>query len=162
MPKHKIIDFLDREHEIYALADLDDSKREKPLPENFAMDKSIRYKVKSGDNLGKIAMKFGVRVSDLKSWNKLKTSNIVVGQRLNIFPKKNGEVAKAVTKSFNRSAFIIPENAKFEVYEVKEGDSLWIISEKFDKISIHDLKKWNNIWDENKLKPGMKLKILKS
>jgi len=162
LPKHKIIDFLDREHEIYALADLDDSKREKPLPENFAMDKSICYKVKSGDNLGKIAMKFGVRVSDLKSWNKLKTSNIVVGQRLNIFPKKNAEVVKVATKTPERTTFIIPKNAKYEVYEVKEGDSLWIISKKFDKISIDDLKKWNNIWDENKLKPGMKLKILKS
>ncbi|MDP4989050.1 MAG: LysM peptidoglycan-binding domain-containing protein, partial [Polaribacter sp.] len=162
LPKHKIIDFLDREHEIYALADLDDSKREKPLPENFAMDKSIRYKVKSGDNLGKIAMKFGVRVSDLKNWNKLKTSSINVGQRLNIFAKKNAEVAKVATKTAERTTFIIPENAKFEVYEVKEGDSLWIISKKFDKISIDDLKKWNNIWDENKLKPGMKLKILKS
>ena len=162
LPKHKIIDFLDREHEIYALADLDDSKREKPLPENFAMNKSIRYKVKSGDNLGKIAMKFGVRVSDLKSWNKLKTSNIVVGQRLNIFPKKNAEVVKVATKTPERTTFIIPKNAKYEVYEVKEGDSLWIISKKFDKISIDDLKKWNNIWDENKLKPGMKLKILKS
>jgi membrane-bound lytic murein transglycosylase D len=132
------------------------------LPENFAMNKSIRYKVKSGDNLGKIAMKFGVRVSDLKSWNKLKTSNIVVGQRLNIFPKKNAEVVKVATKTPERTTFIIPKNAKYEVYEVKEGDSLWIISKKFDKISIDDLKKWNNIWDENKLKPGMKLKILKS
>jgi membrane-bound lytic murein transglycosylase D len=52
------------------------------------MDKSIRYKVKTGDNLGKIATKFGVRVSDLKSWNKLKTSNINAGQMLNIFSKK--------------------------------------------------------------------------
>ena len=162
LPKHKIIDFLNKEHEIYALADVDDAKREKPLAENFEMDKSIRYKVKSGDNLGKIAIKFGVRVSDLKNWNKLKTSNIDVGQRLNIFPKKNAEVAKVATKTAERTTFIIPENAKYEVYEVKEGDSLWIISKKFDKISIDDLKKWNNIWDENKLKPGMKLKILKS
>ncbi|PIZ09312.1 MAG: lytic transglycosylase, partial [Flavobacteriaceae bacterium CG_4_10_14_0_8_um_filter_31_99] len=76
--------------------------------------------------------------------------------------KKNVAIAKVETKKPERSTFIIPENAKFDVYEVKEGDSLWIISKKFDKVSIDDLKKWNNIWNENILKPGMKLKILKS
>ena len=67
MPSNKIVEFLDKEKEIYALADADDAKREKPLPKYFEMDKRIRYKVKSGDYLGKIANKFGVRVSRFKT-----------------------------------------------------------------------------------------------
>ena len=88
LPSNKVIAFLDKEKEIYALADTDDAQREKPLPKYFEMDQRIRYKVRSGDFLGKIANKFGVRVSDLKRWNSLKTSRLKIGQRLSVYPKK--------------------------------------------------------------------------
>ena len=88
LPSNKIVEFLDKEKELYALADADDAKREKPLPKYFEMDKRIRYKVKSGDYLGKIANKFGVRVSSIKRWNRMKNSRLKIGQRLYIYPKK--------------------------------------------------------------------------
>ncbi|QVY64695.1 lytic transglycosylase domain-containing protein [Polaribacter sp. Q13] len=91
LPSDKIIEFLDKEKEIYALADTDDAQREKPLPKYFEMDQRVRYKVRSGDFLGKIANKFGVRVSDLKRWNSLKTSRLKIGQRLSVYPKKLGK-----------------------------------------------------------------------
>ncbi|MCG1035284.1 lytic transglycosylase domain-containing protein [Polaribacter sargassicola] len=90
LPSNKIVSFLDKEQEIYALADSDDAQREKPLPKYFEMDQRIRYKVQSGDYLGKIANKFGVRVSELKRWNGLKTSRIKVGQRLSVYPRRIG------------------------------------------------------------------------
>jgi len=90
LPSNKVIEFLDKEKEIYALADADDAQREKPLPKYFEMDQRIRYSVVSGDFLGKIANKFGVRVSDLKRWNGLKTSRLKIGQRLSVYPKKLG------------------------------------------------------------------------
>lgn len=88
LPSNKVVEFLEKEKELYALADSDDAKREKPLPKYFEMDKRIRYKVRSGDYLGKIANKFGVRVSNIKRWNGLKTSNLRIGQRLYIYPKR--------------------------------------------------------------------------
>ncbi len=88
LPSSKVVEFLDKEKDLYALADADDAKREKPLPKYFEMDKRIRYKVKSGDYLGKIANKFGVRVSSIKRWNRLKNSNLKIGQRLYIYPKR--------------------------------------------------------------------------
>jgi membrane-bound lytic murein transglycosylase D len=88
LPSNKIVTFLDKEKELYALANKEDAKREKPLPKYFEMDKRIRYKVKSGDFLGKIANKFGVRISELKRWNRLKNSQLKIGQRLYIYPKK--------------------------------------------------------------------------
>ena len=52
------------------------------------MDKRIRYKVKKGDFLGKIANKFGVRINDIKRWNSLKSTRLSIGQRLYIYPRK--------------------------------------------------------------------------
>ena len=44
--------------------------------------------VVNGDFLGKIAKNYGVRVGDLKKWNKLKDDKLKIGKRLIIFPKK--------------------------------------------------------------------------
>jgi membrane-bound lytic murein transglycosylase D len=45
------------------------------------------YKVKSGDNLGKIAGKYNVSVSSIKSWNSLKSDKIYIGQKICIQKK---------------------------------------------------------------------------
>lgn len=88
LPKEATITFLNKEADLYTLADADDAKREKPLPKYFEMDKRIRYKVRNGDYLGKIANRFGVRVSDIKKWNGLRNSRLKIGQRLSIYPKR--------------------------------------------------------------------------
>ena len=43
------------------------------------------YIVKYGDTLSEIAENYKVRLSKLKSWNKLKSNNIRVGQKLVIY-----------------------------------------------------------------------------
>ncbi len=163
LPSSKVVEFLDKEKNLYALAEADDAKREKPLPKYFEMDKRIRYRVRSGDYLGKIANKFGVRVSSVKRWNRLKNSRLKIGQRLYIYPKK---VPFSVTKSTNKkekvSSKVSKKSGKYDVYIVKEGDSLWTISRKFKNVSVDEIKKWNNIWSAKSLKPGTKLKIYKS
>lgn len=47
----------------------------------------IYHKVKSGDTLSGIALKYGVGVSELMQWNNLSTSRINLGQDLIIFKK---------------------------------------------------------------------------
>ena len=49
--------------------------------------KTVNYKVKYGDSLSKISYKFGVRVSDIRKWNSLKSDLIKVGQNLIIKTK---------------------------------------------------------------------------
>ena len=49
----------------------------------------VVYRVRSGDVLGSIASKYGVRVSQLKAWNDLNTSVIRVGQKLIIHGDPN-------------------------------------------------------------------------
>ena len=163
LPSNKIIEFLDKEKEIYTLANEDDAKREKPLPKYFEMDKRIRYRVKSGDFLGKIAKRYGVRVSDLKRWNRLKTSRLKIGQRLYVYPKKVPFSMSKTSIKKNKELSKTPiKKGKFEIYTVQKGDSLWSISKKFKNVSVDKIKKWNNIWSAKGLKPGTKLKIFKS
>ena len=88
LPKNATIAFLSKEKELYSLVDKDAAKREKPLPKYFELDKRIRYRVQKGDYLGRISKKFGVRVSDIKRWNRLKSTNLRIGQRLTIYPKR--------------------------------------------------------------------------
>ena len=74
IPTKQVGNFLKNEEALYTLVNSDMAKREKPLPQYFEMDKRIRYRVKNGDYLGKIAYKYGVRVSDIKRWNGLKNN----------------------------------------------------------------------------------------
>lgn len=157
IPKKQADIFLKNETELYALADADAAKREKPLPQYFEMDKRIRYRVKSGDYLGKIAYKYGVRVSDIKKWNGLKNSNLKIGQRLSIYPKRL-RISKSSSTTINNNT----SKKTPIIYIVKKGDSLWTIAKKFKKVSVNQIKEWNNIWSGKSIHPGKKLKIFKS
>lgn len=50
------------------------------------------YRVRSGDYLGKIASRNGVRVSDLKRWNRLRSNTIQKGQRLVFYKSQSVKV----------------------------------------------------------------------
>ncbi len=160
IPKYLVGKFVSNEQQIYAYAEADDAKREKPFPKYFETNDKIRYRVRSGDYLGKIANRYGVSVSQIKRWNGLRNNNLRVGQRLTIYPRKpvaarQSSSAKKSTKSKTSST---KSNKKYTTYVVKKGDSLWLISQKFPKVSVNQIKNWNNIWSNN-LKPGTKLKI---
>ncbi len=47
-------------------------------------EKTQYYTVKKGDTLAKIADKYDVSISELKKWNKLKSDDIVIGQKLQV------------------------------------------------------------------------------
>lgn len=153
LPVQEVGKFVNNEDAIYSLAREELAKREKPLPQLFEMDKRTRYRVRSGDYLGKIARKFGVRVSDLKRWNGLRSNKLKIGQRLIIYPKKPGFATKKPIENKKNT-----ENAK--TYTVKSGDSLWSIAQKFPGVSVSNIKNWNDI-SGNKLKPGMTLRVSK-
>ena len=85
----KLVDsFVMQEEEFYTFVKSEFDKREKPLPDLYSIDSKLIYKVKYGEFLGKIARKFGVKVSDIKRWNNLKNDNIRENQKLIIFPKR--------------------------------------------------------------------------
>lgn len=158
LPLEKVGPFVANEKQVYGIAEKEFNKREKPLPKFFEANNKIRYRVRSGDYLGRIAARYGVRVSQIKRWNGLRSNNLRIGQRLTIFPRRN--VASTTTQKTSSKAIAkIDPNAK--VYTVRAGDTLWSISRKFSGVSIENLKSWNNIRGSG-IKPGMKLKVSKS
>jgi membrane-bound lytic murein transglycosylase D len=145
LPVDMVGAFVTNEATIYAYAAKEFNKREKPLPALNDQSSKIYYRVKSGDYLGKIATKYGVRISQIKRWNSLRNSNLKIGRRLVIHPRKTPSTSK---KDLNAKSYI-----------VKKGDSLWSISQQFKGVTVSDIKKWNGL-SGTKLKLGMKLKIL--
>lgn len=118
----------------------------------------IIYRVRNGDVLGSIAIKHGVRLTDLKRWNNLRSNNIHVGQRLNIFLKSSGTPSEVLAGGRSRQSASPSPIPNSKTYVVQPGDTLWDISKKFEGLTIEKIKSMNNLGD-TKLKPGQKLII---
>ena len=58
--------------------------------------RKINYTVREGDNLGKIAKRFGMRIEQIRKINRLKGDAIRAGQDLTLFAAKGSKVAYAV------------------------------------------------------------------
>ena len=159
LPIEHVGKFVNNEEKIYAYAKAEFDKREKPLPQFFENDTKIRYRVRSGDYLGKIARRYGVRVSQIKRWNGLRSNNIRVGQRLTIYPRN--PVSKLPASSTSSKVVTSKNSQGKTTYKVQSGDSLWSISQKFPGVSIENIKDWNDI-SGTKLKPGMVLIVSKN
>lgn len=111
----------------------------------------ITYRVRNGDVLGKIAMRYNVRVSDLRRWNRIGRSNVIrVGQKLTIYTNSKYSSPKKSTTPQK-----IPND---KMYTVQPGDTLWSISQKYEGLTIQQLKTLNGLNSSN-LKVGQKLKL---
>lgn len=119
--------------------------------------KNIEYTVQSGDNLGTIARKNNVAVSDLKMWNNLEDDTIQLGDKLIVSKKLIVDNSQSVAERTTKKDKVSKSEAE-DHYYVKKGDSLFSIAKKYPGVSVSDIKKWNGI-NGNSLKPGMKLKI---
>lgn len=103
------------------------------------------YVVRKGGTVEYLARKLGVKASDLKLWNKLKSSKLTAGQRLVIKPAGSGEptttkVASAGAKTKAKQS----QAAATTRYTVRRGDTLYSIANRFN-VSVTELKAWNNL-----------------
>lgn len=160
LPSTSITLFIEQQDSIYAAVAAEMALLKKPFPALQTVGAPLRYRVQSGDYLGKIAQRYGLRVSDIKKWNRLSGNNLSVGQRLTLYPKifpvSGTQNASAVgQKSVSKTPSIAADQ---KTYTVAAGDSLWLIAQKLKGVSVDDLKKWNDIWN-NELKPGTTLKL---
>ena len=115
----------------------------------------VVYKVRSGDVLGLIASRYGVRVRDLKDWNNLRSDRIDIGQELLIYGSSTPPTPKP--KEVVAPSSSTPPQGDYEIYTVQNGESLWIIARKFPGVSADNIMKWNGISES--IQPGQKLKI---
>ncbi len=150
-------------------------------PKNYVVEGNgdkIIYTIQSGDYLGKIAQKFGVKVSDIQAWNGLSGTNITAGKTLVIWTGKKSasntqttqsksttNTTKPATQSNTSASTTATFNAKdytlVETYTVKSGDNPYNIAKCYSWATADEILKWNNISDPSKLQIGQKLKIYK-
>lgn len=98
----------------------------------------VVYTVKRNDSLWNIANAYGVSVNDIVDYNNLGTTVLQIGQQL-LIPNVSSSDDAGI------------------IYVVKNGDSLWSISKKYN-VSVNDLKNANNL-NSNMLSIGQKLVI---
>lgn len=121
--------------------------------------KKRTYVVKRGDVLNKIAERYDVDTYDLKVWNHLKSSKIMVGQKLVILDDAEEVVEVQRTINTERKTKQAIEKTKPKYHVVQKGDTLWSISQRYGGISIDKIKKMNGL-RSNAVKKGQKLKIV--
>jgi len=157
--------FIDKEKEIFSFKDsIYFNPKNNITPTRFTSSYqyevpagSVRYdyRVKSGDNLGFISERFGVSVSQLRSWNNLYNNIIRINQRLVVYVSPRvatqlGIIAPAKSTPNVDNGFI--------THTVKQGDTLWTIARQYPGTSGDDIMKINNL-KSDRVYPGQTLKI---
>ena len=99
------------------------------------------YTVEKGDTLYAISRKFDIPIEDIIEANNLTTSTLSIGQQLYI--PVSGEMDDDGNFGDNDNN---NNTDAFMIYEVKKGDSLWLISREFD-ITVPELIDINNLTD---------------
>lgn len=138
-----------------------------PNPDSYKM---ITYTVRSGDYLGKISANTGAKIEDIRKWNRISGNTIYAGQKLNVWVPISStfeQPTEAVVAVPNEESSTEPSQAVLEVvvkdeasyitYEVKDGDTLWGIAQRFPGVSADNIKSWNEIGEL--IKAGEKLRI---
>jgi len=124
--------------------------------------------VQSGDTIWKLAQEHNVAMQDIIETNDLSSTSLYVGQPLTIpedqYTVQSGDTLWIISQKFNTSVtaikrenrlssnmlyvgqtLSIPESSsRPSSYQVQHGDTLWIISQKFD-VSIQEIMDWNNL-----------------
>ncbi len=103
------------------------------------------YRVRNGDSLWNIAQQHSVSVRQVARWNRIGTNAVIrPGQKLVIWTKGSGGKNNERVRSIR--------------YTVRSGDSLYLISKKFN-VSIAELRRWNKLDEDKYIQPGQQLTL---
>ncbi|MDX9785777.1 MAG: LysM peptidoglycan-binding domain-containing protein [Desulfobacterales bacterium] len=122
----------------------------KPKASHSGPGASTIHQVKKRDTLYGIAKLHGCSLAQLKSWNRLQGNKIKPGQKLHIYKK-----TRAIHASVSQ-----PVGSTVIYYKVQPGDTLWAISQKYNKVSVDRLMRLNRIKRASDLKTGDTVKIV--
>ena len=114
------------------------------------LESYIYHKVKTGETLGTVATKYGVTVEQIMEWNALRTTNIYVGQRLQLKSGPGGATQ-------NQTPVTQPAAVK-KYYSVKAGDTFSKISQRHG-LTQAQLSKLNPGVNINRLTVGQRLRV---
>jgi membrane-bound lytic murein transglycosylase D len=119
-----------------------------------------RHKIKSGETLSHIAVKYNTTVAELRKINSIRGNNIRAGQHLLIPVASRSQSSYTLSSSQRKKAIQSTKKgnkARVNHY-VQSGESFWTISRKYD-VNMHSLAKWNSMAIRDPLRKGQKLVI---
>lgn len=155
LPSDKIAVFTSNEDKIYAYVDYLMDQRERPYSsrqeaiastssvtrDGNTLTKTKYHKVRKGDNLGEIAGRYNVSISDIKNWNRLSSSRINLGAKLKIVttetvePKEIKEEKEEIVVAKNTAIASVSNTKKETQSKVKEANDTNETKEyKYDKV----------------------------
>ncbi len=115
--------------------------------------RTLRYQVKAGDTLGRVAQRFHVSTHALQTANGLKGTAIRKNQWLIIPGKATSAVAKNDTRHVRAK-----NSSHTRTIRVKRGQTLYAISRQYG-VSPQQLTSWNHLSKNSALKVGQVLVI---
>jgi len=118
-----------------------------------------RYKIKSGDSLGRIAQTFNTEIDLIREVNKIKGNQIRAGKFL-LIPVATASLDSYLLSQNQRLAKTQNKVLAGEkrIHIVKSGDTLWDISRAYH-VSTRSIAKWNGMAPRDTITPGQKLVI---
>jgi LysM repeat protein len=131
------------------------------------------HRVKKGETLSSIALKYGISLAKLKRKNNIKGNKINPKQRIKVKDEETILLVETVKTPVNSAPELtenqtespkveqkLPVNQTNTLHTVKKGETLFIISKLYN-ISVEELKKINNLIS-SKLRFGQKIKLAQS
>ncbi len=153
--------FVQNENSIY-----DHVKRDSTTAIIVQQKKSI-HSVKQGETINSIAKRYKCSVTDVRSWNNLKSNYLKVGQKLTIYtpvhaPSPTSQQSPVVKQPSpsdpNQNKTPVSTTGQYKYYTVKTGDNLWKIAQATGT-SVDELKKLNGFGEKIVLKTGQQIKV---
>lgn len=120
---------------------------------------AIYHRVRSGETLSSIAYRYGVSISNLKTWNRITRDIVYANSTLVIYTASYGggsEQPVATTKTEtkapasqryateSKTATTTTKSGKSQTYKVKSGDALSSIATTFG-VSVQQIMTWNGL-----------------
>ncbi|GAA3263087.1 hypothetical protein LMG8520_1149 [Lactococcus lactis subsp. lactis] len=102
-------------------------------------------KVKSGDTLWGLSVKYKTTIAQLKSWNHLNSDTIFIGQNLIVSQSAGSSSSSTGSSSASTSSTSNSSAASnTSIHKVVKGDTLWGLSQKSGS-PIASIKAWNHL-----------------
>ncbi len=152
IPRQFTADFLNNEKALYAYKTKKGIAHDKLMAIIKKAGNREVHIVRSGENLGLIARRYHVYISQLQRWNRLRSSRIYPGQKLIVFGSGSRQF-------YQKTSIPISRSHSKTIHRVKSGENLGLLARRY-KCTVTDLKEWNNLRNSH-IFPGQKLYVYK-
>ncbi len=127
----------------------------------------VRYRMRRGDTLERVARQFDVTAADIERWNSTRGSRLTAGTTLKIYPGGRPQVASAARASkgagIKRLAAETPppggSNAGPLTHAVQPGETLWSLARAY-RTTVEALRRANPFLAGRSLRVGDHLRIM--